>query len=244
MRMDWTQCSATYDGLAWVSKDELLDAMADAAGVCSGQHVLDLGTGTGKVLMALYERCPDASYAGVDMCPDMLARIDASYGFTLLVREIEDLHGLPDNHFDVVTARMVFHHANDTEKAMAEASRVLNTGGRFVICEGNPPDRHCIPFFEAMFKLKEDRITFLLDDLVNLLVRQDFKDIRSRTVILRDMSLNNWLEKSVASSRNVEIITAMHRECDEHVQRAYNMQFVDGDIRMDWKFSIVTGTKQ
>ena len=94
-----------------------------------------------------------------------------------------------------------------------------------------------------MFRFKEDRITFLLDDMVNLLVQQRFQKVISRTVILKDMSLNNWLEKSALPFRNVDIITKMHYNCDDIVKKAYNMKFQNNDILMDWKFSIVSGIK-
>ncbi|MFC1497436.1 class I SAM-dependent methyltransferase [Verrucomicrobiota bacterium] len=243
VKTDWGQCSATYDDLDWVSRDELLDAMVEMADVEEEQKVLDVGTGTGKVLLALKAICPDADYYGVDSCDAMLDKIDAAHNFKLQVRGVENLHGFPKNEFDLVTARMVFHHIDDLDKAMAEVHRVLKPGGKLIICEGNPPDRHSVSFYEEMFRYKEDRNTFLLDDLVNLFVRQHFKKITSKTIVLRDMSLNNWLDKSTIPASNVEIIKKMHQECDESVKRAYNMKIIKDDILMDWKFSLVLGVK-
>ena len=126
---------------------------------------------------------------------------------------------------------------------MDEVYRVLRPGGMFILCEGNPPDRYSIPFYENMFRFKEDRITFLLDDLVNLLVRRGLKNIISRTVIMPEMSLNNWLENSGLPFRNIDIIKSMHHDCDNRIKKAYNMKVKNGDILMDWKFSVVAGTK-
>lgn len=173
----------------------------------------------------------------------MLDKVDASYDFNLFIRDMENLHGFQDNDFDLVTARMVFHHSKNLEKAMTEVYRVLKPMGRFILCEGNPPDLCSIPFYKNIFRFKEDRITFLLDDLVNLLVRQGFQKITSRTVILKDMSLNNWLENSGLPFRNVDIIRKMHYECDVFIKNAYNMKFRNTDILMDWKFSAVSGIK-
>jgi len=243
MKTNWNHRSKSYDCLDWTGRDELLNTIVEMAGVLRSKKVLDLGTGTGKVLVALKKRYPEADYYGIDICQSMLDKIDASHGFNLFMRDMGDLHGFQDHGFDLVTARMVFHHARNLEKAMNEVHRVLKPSGSLILCEGNPPDLYSIPFYKSMFRFKEDRITFLLDDLVNLLVRQGFQKITSRTVMLRDMSLNNWLENSGLPFRNVDIIRKMHCECDVLVKEAYNMKFRNNDILMDWKFSVVSGIK-
>ena len=243
MKTNWNHRSEFYDRLDWTDRDKLLNAIVEMAGVLRSKKVLDIGTGTGKVLMALKKQCPEANYYGVDICQNMLDKVDASYDFNLFIRDMENLHDFQDNDFDLVTARMVFHHSKNLEKAMTEVYRVLKPMGRFILCEGNPPDLCSIPFYKSIFRFKEDRITFLLDDLVNLLVRQGFQKITSRTVILKDMSLNNWLENSGLPFRNVDIIRKMHYECDVFIKNAYNMKFRNADILMDWKFSVVSGIK-
>jgi len=242
-KTNWNDRAKFYNDLDWVSKDELLNTIVKAAGNLTDKNILDIGTGTGKVLMALKKQCQEADYYGVDICQSMLDKIDASYGFNLSIREMEDLYGFGDNEFDLVTARMVFHHANNLGKAMSEVYRVLKPSGKFILCEGNPPNLYSIKFYKDMFRFKEDRITFLLDDLINLLAYQEFKEITSKTVILKNMSLNNWLEKSGLPFRNVDIIRKMHYDCDALVQKAYNMSFQDNDILMDWKFSVISGIK-
>jgi len=243
IKTDWDQRSRLYNRLEWAAKDQLLKTIVDMAGVREGEKVLDLGTGTGKILIALKGEEPSAEYFGVDISSSMMEKIDPEYGFNLSIREMEDLHGFADGDFDVLTARMVFHHARDLEKAMNEVYRVLKPGGKFLICEGNPPDRYSLPFNVSMFRFKEDRITFILDDLVNLMVRQGFEEITSRTVIMRQVSMNNWLDNSGLPFRNIDIIRKMHYECDSSIQKAYNMTITDDDILMDWKFSVVSGIK-
>ena len=243
IKTNWDRRAKFYNRLDWVNKDQLLAGMVEAAGKLENKKVLDVGTGTGKVLMALKQRNPDSDYYGIDINQSMLDKIGHHHDFKLSVAEMENLDSFKANCFDLVTARMVFHHANDLDKSLNEIYRVLKKGGGFILCEGNPPDRHSVPFYETMFRFKEDRITFTLDDLVNLLVKQGFKNIASRTVILKNMSLNNWLDNSGLPFRNTDIIKKMHYDCDSSVQKAYNMKIKDKDILMDWKFSIVSGVK-
>ena len=243
VKTDWNVRSQLYNQLDWVNRDELLKTMVEMAAVRENQKVLDVGTGTGKVLMALKEHCPEVEYYGTDISQSMLDKIPQANGLRLSLGQIENLEQFENDTFDLVTARMVFHHSLNLQKAVSEIYRVLKPGGKFILCEGNPPDRHSFSFYENMFRFKEERHTFMLDDLINLYVEQGFKDILSRTVIMENMSLNNWLDKSGLPFRNVDIIKKMHYECDALVQKAYKMEFLDDDILMQWKFSLVSGAK-
>ncbi|MBA7545555.1 2-methoxy-6-polyprenyl-1,4-benzoquinol methylase, mitochondrial [subsurface metagenome] len=243
MKTNWDYRSKYYNSLDWVTRDELLNTIVEMAGVLNGKKVLDIGTGTGKILIALNKKWPEADYYGIDISRGMMDKIDGSYGFKLSIREMENLYGFLSNDFDLLTSRMAFHHSKNLENAMNEVHRVLKPGGKFILCEGNPPDRHSIPFYQEMFRFKEERITFLLDDMVNLLIRNGFQKVTSEAVILKKMSLNNWLDKSGLPFRNIDIIKTMHYECDVLIQKAYNMKFQNDDILMDWKFSIVSGVK-
>jgi len=62
-------------------------------------------------------------------------------------------------------------------------------------------------------------------------------------MVMKNASLNNWLENSALPFRNIDIIRKMHFACEPGVQRAYNMKFQDDDVLMDWKFAVVSGIK-
>ncbi|MBN2441910.1 MAG: methyltransferase domain-containing protein, partial [Spirochaetales bacterium] len=243
VKTDWNHRAQFYNNLEWTKRDELLTTIVDVAEDLQNKQVLDLGTGTGKVLMALYRKWPDAAYYGLDISQGMLDKIDSSFQFNLSIGEMENLCDYGDESFHLVTSRMAFHHSKNIKKAMKEVCRVLKKGGKFIICEGNPPDVSTLDFYTKMFWFKEDRITFLLDDLVNLFVYNNFSGIRSRTIIYKQMSLNNWLDNSGLPLRNIDIIKKMHYEADCYIKDAYNMVITEDDILMDWKFSVVSGIK-
>ncbi|MHA1592731.1 MAG: class I SAM-dependent methyltransferase [Candidatus Heimdallarchaeaceae archaeon] len=239
---DWGYRSKFYNNLDWVNRKVLLDIIVEIAGFLDHKWVLDVGTGTGKVLQALKKHNSKAHYCGIDINRDMLKKAEQLNNFYLDVQDVKNLK-FERKKFDLVTARMVLHHVDDLGQAMSEIYRVLKPGGQFIFCEGNPPDYHCIPFYENIFRLKEDRNTFLLDDMVNLLIRQEFKDISSKTIMLKRMGLNNWLEESGLPISNVRKIKELHYNCKDFVWKAYNMKIKDDDLLMDWKFSIVWGFK-
>lgn len=240
---DWERRSEKYDQLAWVNSDELLAHLAAHVEVTPETYLLDVGTGTGKVLIYLKLKHGDAHYYGADSSAAMMSKIDPAYDFNLAEADVANLEPYPDGLFDYVTARMVFHHVSDVHKAMREIHRKLKPGGRLIICEGNPPSYDSYNFYKEMFFYKEIRNVFMESDLINMFTAGGYRNITTRTVVLHDMSLNNWIDNSGLPRRNIDIIKRMHYECGEVVRRDYNMNFRGDDITMDWKFSIVIGEK-
>jgi len=88
IKTDWNHRAKLYNHLEWVKKSELLDTIVEMAGALKGKKVLDLGTGTGKVLTALKNRNPDADYYGVDISRGMMDKINPDQGFKLSINKI------------------------------------------------------------------------------------------------------------------------------------------------------------
>ena len=104
-------------------------------------RVLDIGTGTGRLLELL---APLVSAGlGVDASRAMLALARARLarpGFSHCAVRLADMYRLPlpDGGFDLVLMHMVLHHAEDPAAALAEAARVLRPGGRLVVVDLAP----------------------------------------------------------------------------------------------------------
>ena len=101
-------------------------------------RVLDVGTGTGRMLEVLAPRV-DAGL-GVDASRAMLALARARLARPGLghcaVRQADMYRlPLPDRAYDLVLLHMVLHHAEDPAAALAEAARVLAPGGRLVVVD-------------------------------------------------------------------------------------------------------------
>lgn len=109
----------------------------------SAGEVLDVGTGTGRVL-ALYG--PHVERAvGIDRSRDMLAVARASLdraGLANCMVRHGDMYQLPvpDGAFDSVVFHQVLHYAERPSEALAEAARVLRPGGRLVVVDFAPHD--------------------------------------------------------------------------------------------------------
>lgn len=124
-----------------VADDAVEAAIVAAVGDRPFDSLLDLGTGTGRILellAPLYARA-----VGVDASADMLsiarANLDRARLTDAQVR-LGDIHHLPfaKNSFDVVTIHQVLHYLDEPERAIAEAARVLRPGGRLLIVDFAP----------------------------------------------------------------------------------------------------------
>ena len=107
-------------------------------------RVLDIGTGTGKLLEVLAPRA--AALLGLDASREMLALARARLGERQLSHasvRLADMYRLPlpDAGFDLATLQMVLHYAEDPAAALAEAARVLRPEGMLVVIDLGPHGR-------------------------------------------------------------------------------------------------------
>jgi len=107
------------------------------------RSLLDLGTGTGRILEMFGPQIERG--LGVDLSLDMLllarARIERAGLRHCSVRQgdIYDL-AVPAGSFDVVIIHQVLHFLDDGGRAIREAARVLTRGGRLLVIDFAPHD--------------------------------------------------------------------------------------------------------
>ncbi len=133
---DWDRVRSLH-----VPEEEVEAAILDLVGDGAMQAVLDLGTGTGRMLQLL---APHANrVVGVDLSPAMLSLARAEVeraGLRNVQLRQGDVYALPveRDSYDLVLVHQVLHYLDDPQRALREAARALRPGGRLVVVDFAP----------------------------------------------------------------------------------------------------------
>jgi ArsR family transcriptional regulator len=135
---DWDRIRALH-----VAEAEVEAAVASALGGGPFDLLVDLGTGTGRMLELFASRFRRG--IGLDLNPAMLAYARAKLeraGLTHAQVRQGDIYDLPigDQAADAVVMHQVLHFLSDPQRAIREAARVLAPGGRLLIVDFAPHD--------------------------------------------------------------------------------------------------------
>lgn len=124
-----------------VSEDAVEAAILDLAATRPTRAVLDLGTGTGRMLQLLAPRAERA--AGLDASHAMLSVARANLE-RAGIRGVELRQGdiyappLPRGGFDLVLIHQVLHYLDDPARALGQAARLVAPGGRLLVVDFAP----------------------------------------------------------------------------------------------------------
>ncbi|NNG03305.1 MAG: metalloregulator ArsR/SmtB family transcription factor [Inquilinus sp.] len=139
----FTENAARWDEIRalHIADSEVERAMLDLLPSEPIGDLLDLGTGTGRMLAVMARRA--ARCVGIDSSREMLAVARANLE-AAGVRNWQVRHGdlyqlpLPSASFDVAVIHQVLHYLEDPADALAEAARILRPGGMLLIADFAP----------------------------------------------------------------------------------------------------------
>lgn len=125
----------------YVSESAVEAAILRAAGPGPFERVVDLGTGSGRMLTLLGKHARMS--VGLDLSQNMLNIARRNVAQAGLER-VELRHGdifatrLPSGSADLVLVHQVLHYLADPAAAMAEAGRLVSPGGRLLVIDFAP----------------------------------------------------------------------------------------------------------
>jgi len=124
----------SYDSWAGGQHERVAARLVELAAPQKGEHVLDVGTGTGLVAHLVASRVSPGSVIGIDLSEQMLAiaRSKKSKNAQFLGMAAEQLVFKPAS-FDLVTMGEALAYLGDPSEALAEANRVLRADGRLAL---------------------------------------------------------------------------------------------------------------
>ena len=138
--MDTPEEADAYDAMdhAAVNDCFVADFLA-AHGPCRGGELLDVGTGPGRIPIALGHADPHARILGIDLAEPMLDRArrnTAGAGLAGRIRfERADAKALPyaDGAFEALLSNTIVHHIPEPARVLAEMARVVAPGGTLFV---------------------------------------------------------------------------------------------------------------
>jgi ubiquinone/menaquinone biosynthesis C-methylase UbiE/DNA-binding transcriptional ArsR family regulator len=179
-----------------IAEETVEAAVRDIIGPAPVNAVLDLGTGTGRMLEVL---APLASRAvGVDQSPQMLSiarvRLEKAALRNASLRQ-GDIYALPveRDFYDLAIIHQVLHYLDDPARAIREAARMLRPSGRLIIVDFAPHMQESLREHHA-----HRRLGFAGEEIVGLMEEAGLDFIERRDLVpnIKDggkLTVSIWL---------------------------------------------------
>jgi ubiquinone/menaquinone biosynthesis C-methylase UbiE len=128
------QIAPVYDGWAGAQHTRVAARLVELVAPQKGEHALDVATGTGLVAHLVASKVSPGPVIGIDLSDHMLsiARSKKGKNLQFLGMAAERLVFKPAT-FDVVTMGEALAYLADPADALAEAHRVMKSGGRIAV---------------------------------------------------------------------------------------------------------------
>ena len=178
-----------------VAEDQVEAAMRAVIGDAPVARLLDIGTGTGRMLELFGAQARSA--LGIDRSSEMLrlARAKLSEaGLTGAELRQADLYALPlgDGEADLAILHHVLHFAQQPGAAIVEAARALGPGGRLLIADFAPHDREDLRAREG-----HTRLGFSDAQVADWFVAAGLMPARTETLEGHELTVKLWLGRKV-----------------------------------------------
>ncbi len=181
-----------------IDEAQVEKAMLSMLGKKPVHCMLDMGTGTGRLLELLSDKYVKA--IGIDSSRDMLAvarsTIDRAGLTHAQVRQSNiTMLPTPTNSFDLVTLHQVLHYLDDPTEAIREAARALAPGGRLMIVDFAPHSRDELRIQQAHVRLgfSHEQMSGWLEDAGLEVIKT--KDLKAKDAKASDetLTVTLWL---------------------------------------------------
>ncbi len=121
-----------------------------AHGPCRGGEILDVGTGTARIPIALARPTARLASLALDLAETMLAQAAVNIAAAGLSHRIRCHHGdaksllesFGEGRFEGVISNTIVHHIPDPEPALRTMARLVATGGTLMVRDLARPDSH------------------------------------------------------------------------------------------------------
>ena len=251
-----------YDELFARATSLFIPSLFRAAHLATGQHVLDVATGTGVVAQAAAKIVGTSGRVTAgDISPSMLEATRHKLQGLPIVLQMFDGHNIPyrDKHFDAVICQLGLMFFSDPARGLAEFFRVLRDGGRTAISVSSGPERSLFARVGAVIARhvperaeKLNRFFAIKDPerLRSLLKAASFRDVRveteSRTIQFTSFDAYfNGIEKgaTLSGQEYVQLASDVRHVVREEVRRQLKSPSDNGPLVVEMEVHIGSGRR-
>jgi SAM-dependent methyltransferase len=229
-QQQFAAAAAAYVTSAYHANGPDLPRLVEAGEFTGRESVVDFGSGAGHAALAVAPHV--GQVVGIDVTPEMVAvasDLAASRRISNARFQRADVTELPfpDGSFDAVTSRQSAHHYGDVSKAIVEAYRVLQPGGRILIVDTVAPEDPGLDTFLNCFELLRDP-SHIRDwrpsELFRMLMAAGF--CSGEVVAHYDIALDGrtWVERMRTPAQRVEMIRTLFREASDAQRSAFGLR--------------------
>ncbi len=186
-----------------VAESEVEDAIRDAIGNSPIGRLVDIGTGTGRMIELFGTKAETA--IGVDRSPEMLrlARAKlASAGLLQADLRQGDIYALPlaSQSADLVILHQVLHYAQAPGAAIAEAARLLGPRGRLLVVDFGPHENE-----ELRSQHAHARLGFTDEQIAGWFAAAGLQSDLARPLEGGELTVKLWLAHRPANANLKEV---------------------------------------
>nr|WP_294525440.1 methyltransferase domain-containing protein [uncultured Rhodopila sp.] len=152
LALDNTDLAEHYEQISAERQFKVGSQLAAALEIAPGEHVLDVGSGTGLLAGHVFDLVgPAGSVTGIDPLPLRIeiAKQRRNPAIRFEVGNAYDLSRFADASFDVVLLNAVFHWLPEKLEPLRQFARVLAPGGRLGIATGSREHRNVLHTVKA-----------------------------------------------------------------------------------------------
>ncbi|MES2097005.1 MAG: metalloregulator ArsR/SmtB family transcription factor [Pseudomonadota bacterium] len=189
-----------------VADEQVEAAMAGVLGTDRFGRLVDIGTGTGRMLELFAGQADHA--LGIDRSSEMLRLARAKMterGLDHAELRQADLYALPldGGQADLAILHQVLHFAQTPDAAIAEAARVLGDGGRLLIVDFAPHGRE-----ELRTRDAHARLGFSDEQMLGWFAASGLAPVRTETLGGGELTVKLWLARKSGEPARVRVVEA------------------------------------